>query len=148
MTAQRKNADVREKEIRLAIFRIERGRSHTKADKLSISAVAREAGVSASLLHNHYPALAEEIRTKQGASSRQKLDSKQGDLCLEREKTRRLRLEISDLKTQVAKLASINEMLLMENRVLAAKRGSTKIASFPGSRPSSLLAPTPDEQDP
>jgi AcrR family transcriptional regulator len=89
MTTVRKNADVREKEIRLAIFRIERGRSHTAAKRLTISAVAREAGVSSSLLHNHYPDIAEEIRVKQGASSRQKLDAKRDDLSVEREKPRR-----------------------------------------------------------
>lgn len=140
MTAPRKNADIREKEIRLAMLRIERGRSHTKAAKLSISTVAREVGVSPSLLHNHYPALAEEIRTKQGASSREKLGAKQDDLGLEREKVRRLRQEIDELKAQVAKLASINEMQAMENRVLAARCSSTKVASFPSIRSSGALA--------
>lgn len=130
MTATRKNADVREKEIRLAMFRIERGRSHTKANKISISAVAREAGISSSLIHNHYPGLAEEIRAKQGASSRQKLDAKQDDLSLERDKSRRQRQEIEELKRQVATLASINEMLIMENRVLAGKCGNTKVANL------------------
>jgi AcrR family transcriptional regulator len=130
MTATRKNADVREKEIRLAVFRIERGRSHTKASKLSISAVAREAGVSSSLIHNHYPNLAEEIRAKQGASSRQKLDTKHDDLNIERDKSRQQRREIKELKSQVARLASINEMLAMENRVLAAACGNTKLTTL------------------
>lgn len=145
MTAPRKKADVREKEMRLAISRIERGRSHTKAAKLSISAVAREVGVSPSLLHNHYPALAEEIRTKQGASSRKKLEAKHDDLGLEREKVRRLRQEIDELKTQLAKLASINEMQAMENRVLAARCSSIKVASFPSIRATGALASTPGE---
>lgn len=122
MTSVRKNADIREKEIRLAIFRIERGRSHTDATKLTISAVAREAGVSSSLLHNHYAAIAEEIRTKQGASSRQKLDAKQDDLSIERGKTKALRGELEELRMQVAKLASINEMLEIENRTLVRLR--------------------------
>ncbi|MDB5935348.1 MAG: tetR family transcriptional regulator-like protein [Massilia sp.] len=131
MTTVRKNADAREKEIRLAIFRIERGRSHTQAKRLTISAVAREAGVSSSLLPNHYPSIAEEIRTKQGASSRQKLDAKQDDLSLEREKTKALRTELVNLRNQVAKLASINAMLQIENRTLAIKCGNPKITNFP-----------------
>ena len=131
MMTVRKNADVREKEIRLAIFRIERGRSHTAAKRLTISAVAREAGVSSSLLHNHYPEIAEEIRVKQGASTRQKLDAKQDDLVIERAKTKALRSEVAELKMQVARLASINEMLGMENRTLSAKSGNPRISSLP-----------------
>lgn len=139
----RKNADVREKEIRLAIFRIERGRSHTAAKRLTISAVAREAGVSSSLLHNHYPVIAEEIRVKQGASSRQKLDAKQDDLSVERGKTKALRAELEELRHQVAKLASINEMLQIENHTLAIKCGTPKIANFPGHGARVAVSATP-----
>lgn len=60
MTTIRKSAGIREKEIRLAISRSERGRSHTDT-KPWISAVAREAGVAASLVHNHYPGIAEAV---------------------------------------------------------------------------------------
>lgn len=134
MNATRKNADVREKEIRLAVLRIERGRSRTHANKLSISAVAREAGVSPSLIHNHYPAIAEDIRGKQGASSRQKLDAKRDDLSQERERSRILREELKELKRQVSRLASINEMLTIENRVLATKAGSPNISTFPSAK--------------
>jgi len=58
---------------------------------------------------------------------------------------RRLRQEIDELKTQVAKLASINEMQAMENRVLAARCSSTKVASFPSIRSPGVLAPTPGD---
>lgn len=134
MTTTRKKADTREKELRLAIFRIERGRSHTQAEKLSISAVAREAGVSSSLLHNHYPAIAEEIRVKLGASSRQKLDASHDKLGAEREKIRLLRAELADLKNQVARLATINEMLQIENHILAAKNSDGTVATLPRRR--------------
>jgi AcrR family transcriptional regulator len=130
MTTTRKTADTREKELRLAIFRIERGRSHTKAEKLSISAVAREAGVSSALLHNHYPAIANEIRTKLSASSRQKRVEKQSMLNVERERTKVLRKELAELKVRIAQLASINEMLAIENIVLAAKYESPRIATL------------------
>lgn len=78
-----------------------------------------------------YPTIAEEIRTKQGASSRQKLDAKQDDLSIERGKTKVLRSEVEYLKLQVAKLASINEMLSIENQNLALRTGNSKIASYP-----------------
>lgn len=132
MTQQRKNAETREKELKLAIFRIERGRSHTKVTKLSVSAVAREAGVTPALIHNHYPSIAEEVRIKQGASSRQKRDAKQDELKQEREKNRVLRQELEEMKNQLAKLASINEMVLLENRALKAKKDDSKVVSLNG----------------
>lgn len=51
----RKNAEAREKDLRLAMHRIERGRARTGESKLSIAAVAREAGVTTALIHNPLP---------------------------------------------------------------------------------------------
>jgi len=62
----RKTAEVRERELRLALSRIQRGRSRTKAKRLSIAAVACEAGVTAALIHNHYPDVAEAICEARG----------------------------------------------------------------------------------
>jgi hypothetical protein len=130
MTALRKNGNVREKELRLAISRIERGRSQTKGAKLSISAVAREVGISSALIHNHYPLIAEEIRSKQGASSRQQRDAKQSELQHEREKNKFLRQERDELRGQIARLVSINEMLLHETKVLQAKIADPKVTDI------------------
>ncbi|EUC11837.1 TetR family transcriptional regulator [Paraburkholderia hospita] len=129
---ERKDAPTREKELKLAIFRIERGRAHTKASKLSVSAVAREAGVTASLIHNHYPSIAELIRVKQGASSRQQRNAKHTELAEERQKNAALRAELEDFRGQVAKLATINEMLLMENKELMAKQRSGNVVEMGG----------------
>lgn len=118
MTLQRKTAEIREKELRLAIFRIERGRAHTQATRLNVSSVAREAGVTPALIHNHYPKIAEEIRIKQGASSREERDIKQNELNIEREKSKALRVKLKAAHTQIAQLASINEMLMLENKTL------------------------------
>lgn len=54
MVEIRKNAEAREKEFRLAIYRIQKGRAHSKETQLSIASVAREAGVSPALIHNHF----------------------------------------------------------------------------------------------
>lgn len=127
MSQQRKPATTREKELRQAIYRIERGRAHTAATKLSVSAVAREAGVTPALIHNHYPSIAEEIRVKLGASSRERRDAARDELKLEREKNNKLRNELAEATSQIAKLASINETLLLENQVLRATASASNV---------------------
>lgn len=131
MTTKRKPAEARRKDLKLAISRIERGRAHTKATKLSITSVAKEAGVTPALIHNQYPDIAEDIRDKQGRSNRAQRDAKHGELLEEREKNRTLRAEVAELRLQVARLASINEVLVMENRVLKAKKADGKVSDFP-----------------
>lgn len=130
MTIKRKPADAREKELLLALRRIERGRAKTDEKKVTIAAVAREAGVSAALIHNYYPSIAEAIREAQGRSSRAQRDVKHQALRAEREKGRALRLEIEELRAKVASLASINEVLIEENRFLKAKFDNTGVISL------------------
>ncbi len=131
MTIKRKSADAREKELLLALRRIERGRAKTDEKKVTIAAVAREAGVSAALIHNHYPNIAEIIREVQGRSSRAQRDVKHQDLRAEREKGRAMRLEIEELRNKVAKLASLNEVLITENRILKAKQNDPRVVELP-----------------
>ena len=130
MTIKRKPADAREKELLLALRRIELGRSKTGENKVTIAAVAREAGVSAALIHNHYPNIAEAIREVQGRSSRAQRDVKHQDLRAEREKGRALRLEIEELHAKVASLASLNEVLINENRILKAKQNDSGVVDI------------------
>ena len=118
----------REKTLRQAISRIEYGRAQTKATKISIASVAREAGISAALIHNHHPKIAELIREKQGFSSRAQRDAKHAELRSEREKNRELRSQMEAMRTQMAKLASINEVLTMENQRLKAILGSANVS--------------------
>ena len=127
MTIERKPSPAREKDLHLALLRIERGRAKTGEKKVTIAAVAREAGVSAALIHNHYPNIAETIREVQGRSSRAQRDVKHHDLRVEQEKNRILRQEIQELRAKVASLASLNEVLLTENRVLKAKQNDPKV---------------------
>lgn len=121
MSAHRKTAEVRENDLRLAMFRIERGRAHTKGVKMSIASVAREAGVSAALIHNYYPGIADAIRQAQGRDNRAQRDAKHQELKGARDKARELREEIASLRADVARLASINEVLQAENAVLSAR---------------------------
>ncbi|MFJ1271720.1 TetR family transcriptional regulator [Pseudomonas aeruginosa] len=131
MTTKRKPSDARERDLQLALARIQRGRAHTGESKITIASVAREAGVSTALIHNHYPIIAEAIRDAQGRSSRAQRDVKHQELRAEREKNRALRQEIEGLRTKVANLASINEVLLAENRLLKAKQSDSKVNDLP-----------------
>ncbi|HHK5324276.1 TPA: TetR family transcriptional regulator [Pseudomonas aeruginosa] len=130
MKQPRKTHDDRESEIMLAIVKIEKGKSKTGESKVSISAVAREVGISPALIHNHYPKAAEAIRVAQGRSSRMQRDIKQDQLKEEMRKSSDLRLEVKELRSQIAKLASINEILLIENQQLKTVISSPNIASF------------------
>jgi AcrR family transcriptional regulator len=125
-----KPAEDREKDLRLALYRIQKGRAHTGETKVTIAAVAREAGVSTALIHNHYPNIAETIRDAQGRSSRATRDVKHQDLIAERKKSSEYRQEIKELRAKVAMLASINEVLADDNRVLKAKLGDPKVVDI------------------
>lgn len=130
MTTKRKPSDARKRDLQLALARIERGRAYTGETKVTIAAVAREAGVSTALIHNHYPIIAEAIRDAQGRASRAQRDVKHQELRTEREKNRVLRQEIEELRAKVARLVSINEVLIAENRVLQAKQSDSKVVDL------------------
>lgn len=133
--ANYKPAEDREKDLRLAIHRIQKGRAHTGETKVTIAAVAREAGVSTALIHNYYPATAEAIREIQGRSSRAIRDNKHQELIAERQKSADYRQEIETLRAKLASIASINEVLLDENRVLAARLRDRNVVELASSKP-------------
>jgi AcrR family transcriptional regulator len=128
MKKNRKTAEAREKDFRLAILRIKRSRSNTGAAQISIASVAREAGVSPALIHNHYPQVADAIRLEQVRQGRDKRKRRQDELKQEREKARALRTELADLRAKVACLASINEVLRFENESLRARRADNVVS--------------------
>ncbi len=87
------------------------GRLQAMGATPSIAAVAREAGVSAALIHNKYPDFAQEIRRLAGKPPRQRPDDLLTVLEIQRKKTKELRVENEALRKQVRALASINEAL-------------------------------------
>ncbi|MDV2161226.1 TetR family transcriptional regulator [Burkholderia pseudomallei] len=131
MNRARKTAEAREKDLKLAILRIERGRAQTKATKVNFTTVALEAGVSTSLIHNCHPDIAELIRSKTGRSSRQQRDAKQNELKEEKNKNKQLRRELKEAQAMIANLASINETLLIRVRALEAEAAGENIRTFP-----------------
>jgi AcrR family transcriptional regulator len=132
--ANYKSAEAREKDLRLALYRIQKGRAHTGETKVTIAAVAREAGISTALIHNHYPKIAEAVREAQGRSSRAARDVKHQDLIAERKRSAEHRQVIEELRAKVAALASINEVLLDEIRVLKAKASDSKVVVLPSKK--------------
>lgn len=120
MTQQRKSAVNREKELRLAISRIERGKSNIGARLLSISSVAKEAGVTPALIHNYYPEVAALIRGKLRKEDLGPRKEYPRSRVVLQEVNKALREELIELRNQKSKLASINEMLLLEIQILKA----------------------------
>lgn len=105
-----------QRELQLAMLRVK-----NKGLKLSIAAVASEAGVTPSLIHNTYPDFAEEIRAQLGRATRKQRDAKAADLADARSELKRLRVELNDARRDIAKLASINETLTDEVASLRAQ---------------------------
>ena len=106
---RKKTAD----EILQAIAQVQAGN-----DKVSISAIAKVAGVTPALIHNTYPDLAEKIRELMGKATRIQRDAKHEALIREREINRDLRKELAQSRSDFARIASINQVLLNEMALL------------------------------
>ncbi len=109
--------------IRQAITRIEKGRPKVviKERKMSVAAVAEEAGVSRATIHNNYPDMADRIRTILGKQNRIQRNKKHEALRLEKAKNRQLRTENAELRTKINVLVSKNRALtdeIQENRAI------------------------------
>lgn len=109
--------------------------------KLSISAVAKMAGVTPALIHNTYPDLAEKIRGLVGKATRTLRDAKHSALVREREINRTLRQELVETRATIAKLASVNQTLLNEMAVLKGIATGKVVAILRAREPSSESSP-------
>ena len=122
------------KRIRLAIVRLEKGQPKVveKGRKVSVAAVAEEAGVSRALIHKDYPDLMERIRGNANKAIQRQRDEKHEKLKEERAKNRQLREKIVELTEQRNELASKNATLELENRRLSAILESKNVRVFRG----------------
>ena len=109
--------------------------------KLSISAVAKMAGVTPALIHNTYPDLAEKIRGLVGKATRTQRDAKHSALVREREINRALRQELVETRATIATLASVNQPLLNEIAVLKGVATGKVVAILRAREPSSVSSP-------
>lgn len=127
--SRRRNGPKTKEDLQYAILRLQ-----NLGLKISISAVAREVGVAARLIHNTYPDIAEEIRRIAGRSTREQRDEKHSALVAERVANKALREVIATLKEDVDKLASINMTLAAQIGLLkAVAAGKVVQISRPGS---------------
>ena len=117
------------KALEMALYRITNGRAKivSKQRILSIAAVAEEAGLSTSTIHNNHPDIAEKIRGLMNKESRVQRNEKQAELKQEKAKNCELRKEIQGLNEQLAKIASINARLEMKNTELHAIVNSNNV---------------------
>ena len=122
-------ADRTRHDLEMAILRIAQGRPREieKNRKLSILAVAEEAGISGASVHNNYPEIAEEIRTKINKKTRTQRNAKHSALKSEKVKNKELRNQIVLLTKQLRDMASENVKLFTENQRLNAVVNSENV---------------------
>lgn len=104
----------RDREKTLFQMRLAMNRLQKRDAKVSIAAVAKEAGVTPALIHNRYPDFAEEVRKVVGKTTRAQRDQKHELLIAEREKNQQLREQAAELMMDLRNLASENEALRAE----------------------------------
>ncbi len=109
------------KAVRLAIVRIDKGRPSivSATRKLSVMAVAEEAGVSRALIHRDCPDLLERIKGGVNKGVRQQRDAKQVELNEYKERNKELRAEVAELKAMLEKVQSHNATLIRKNMALS-----------------------------
>lgn len=114
MTKIRRNT---EHLIETAILRFQKERTKlvVKGRKISIKSVAEEADISPATIHNRYPELADKIRKLSLKTTSEQLRSRRIKQENIKERTKKLRAEVIQLKNDLAKAMSINLRLQKEN---------------------------------
>ena len=120
--------------IRMAIVRMEKGKPKVVSAerKISVLAVAEEAGVSDSLIHKDHPDLVRRINKNKDKDYRSDRDKKHKALKAEREKNSELRERVAELKSQLSDLASINASLELDLAALRSIKSSQNVTEFRG----------------
>ena len=118
--------------IRMAIVRMEKGKPKVVSSdrKISIKAVAEEAGVSDSLIHKDHSDLVRRIYKNNDKDYRSERDEKHQELKAERVKSKELRGRVAELESQLLKLASINARLELELTTLRSVKNSQNVTEF------------------
>ena len=122
--------------IRMAIVRMEKGKPKVVSAerRISVLAVAEEAGVSDSLIHKDHPDLVRRINKNKDKDYRSDRDKKHQALKAEREKNRELRERVAELESQLSDLASINASLELDLAALRSIKNSQNVTEFRGEK--------------
>lgn len=126
---RQRSRDRTKEELQFAMLRVK-----NKGKKLTISAVASEAGVTPGLIHNTYPDIAEAVRAQVGKATRRQRDEKIAELSKARERIKELRAELDAALSDIQRLASTNETLRQEVVKLRSV-GSGKVVILPPRNP-------------
>ncbi len=94
----------------------------------TIAAVAREVSVSASLIHNRYPDVADTIRSLAGKERRDEVAALRAALVTEKAISQGLRVQNVELLADLRALASVNESLRREIVIERAKSAGKVIS--------------------
>ncbi|QKM44050.1 hypothetical protein HI792_15840 [Ralstonia solanacearum] len=124
-------ADATRRRLRMALAKLKRDAAQLRASgkeprKISISAVAREAGVSHSLVHTKYPDIAERIRHASGRTLIEQRKAKAEALLRARARISDLRQQINGLRTENTGLASENGRLILVVDALRAELAASR----------------------
>ncbi|KFI13657.1 hypothetical protein IX95_00185 [Vibrio sp. B183] len=122
-----KNESPSHKKVRLAIVAIEKGKpKDPKNKKMTMSSVAREAGVSRNLIQRDMPDLYQRVMGKSGSEqAKDRIEILREKLKVEENKRKERDEEIAELKEMLANNASVNATLIRENKELRARLGLT-----------------------
>lgn len=97
----------------------------------SISAVAKEAGVSNTLIHTKYPDIAEQIRAANGRGPKQQLAKHREQLQVAETRSSELRDELAEVTRLNRGLASENGTLKLKVRDLEARIAVLEAGALP-----------------
>lgn len=108
--------------LELALRRLQHGKMQSNHDgRISIAAVAREAGVSNATIHNRYPEIAERVRALHAQASKDVTKAIPDTSEVLYKKLQQARKEINQLKEDLVRSQSINLRLVRENEMLHAR---------------------------
>lgn len=119
-----------ENRLRLAFTKLKRD-AGPSGKQPTISAVARELGVSHTLIHNKFPDIAEEIRDNNGKGPKQRLAKQKSELAVAEARSAELRKELSDLKLVNKGLASQNSTLTLLVKRLESEIDALQAGAVP-----------------
>lgn len=123
------SADKTRKKLEIALLRLKQGRPRvvSKDRKLTIAALAEEAGVSDALIHNRYPEFATEVRKLNDKQLKSQRDKKTQQLKEEKKKSREDRAYIKNLEWQIRELASKLAASEIKNKQLEAEETAANV---------------------
>lgn len=127
------------KKLTLAFAKLRRDAAKAGKPGPSISAVAREVGVSHALIHNKYSDIAEQIREASGRSPQQRLEKQRTVAKQASDRNAELRAELAGLRKENTGLASQNARLVLlvqnlEKKILVLESGAVVLKGKAASR--------------